>query len=168
MMKSMIPVCVVAAVIAAAPLAFGQSAAVSSALKAMKVEQIGNKTLVSPAESAKPGDIVEYRAVYANKGNGPAKQLFATVPIPANTTLVLGSIDPDKAQGSFDGVSFSELPLTRAVKQADGSLRSEAVPLSEYRALRWSVGDLSAGQQIGVSLRVRINPVLVSAAPRKL
>jgi uncharacterized repeat protein (TIGR01451 family) len=165
-MKSILPFCLAAVVLVWTPVATAQSAVVSSALKALKVEQMGSKTLVSPAETAKPGDIVEYRAVYANKGNGPAKQLFATVPIPANTTLLADSADPDKAQGTLDGVNFSVLPLMRAVKLADGSVKSEPVPLSEYRALRWSVGNLDAGQQIGVSLRVRINPILVAAPSR--
>jgi uncharacterized repeat protein (TIGR01451 family) len=155
--------CIAAFLLAVGQAAVAQSVGVTSALKALKVEEVGNKTLVSPAETAKPGDVVEYRAVYANKGAGAAKQLLATVPIPANTTLILNTAEPDNAQGSIDGANFYVMPVKRSVKQKDGSVKEEAVALSEYRALRWNVGTLDAGKQIGVSLRVRINPVLSAA-----
>ena len=49
------------------------------------------------------------------------------------------------------------MPLTRIVKQADGGERKVAVPISQYRALRWDVGTLAGGASAVVKLRVRID-----------
>jgi hypothetical protein len=57
------------------------------------------------------------------------------------------------------------MPLTRMVKQADGSTRKEPVPLSDYRALRWEIGTLAAGATTAVSLRVRIDAPVVAHRP---
>ncbi len=170
-MKPLLSCCVVACVLVLSPFVFAptvwaQGATVSSTLSAKLVEKSGSKTVLSKAEKAKPGDVVEYRAVYANKGGAPAKQLLATVPIPANTTLILNTAEPSNAQGSLDGVTFATLPLMRKVTQPNGAVQEVPAALAEYRALRWDVGTLDAGQQAEVSLRVRINPTLApSSAP---
>ena len=39
-------------------------------------------------------------------------------------------------------------------------MRKEPVALEDYRAVRWNVGTLAAGQETVVSLRVLVNPVL--------
>jgi len=49
------------------------------------------------------------------------------------------------------------VPLTRQVRAADGQLKTVNVPLSEYRALRWSLGVLAAGASRDVVLRARVN-----------
>jgi uncharacterized repeat protein (TIGR01451 family) len=159
-MKPFFNSCVVAAIFVLSQTAMAQSAGVSSTLSAKVVEQAGSKTVLSSAEKAKPGDVVEYRAVYANKGTSTAKQLLATVPIPPNTTLLVNTAEPSNAQGSLDGVTFATLPLVRKVKQPNGTLQEVPVALAEYRALRWEVGTVNAGAQAQVSLRVRINPTL--------
>jgi hypothetical protein len=80
---------------------------------------------------------------------------------------VAGSVEPAQAQASIDGAVFAPMPLSRMVKQADGSLRRELVPLSEYRALRWEVGSLPAGGSTVVSLLTRIDSPPVAAALAK-
>lgn len=121
------------------------------------------KEMRQPAGTANPGDVVEYKATYFNTGPSAIARLFATVPIPAGTSLVGESAMPMRAQASVDGTHFEATPLKRLVKLPDGSTREESVPLSEYRALRWDMGKLEAQQDTAVRLRVLINPV--SAAP---
>ncbi|OYZ02020.1 MAG: hypothetical protein B7Y42_02965, partial [Polaromonas sp. 28-63-22] len=65
------------------------------------------------------------------------------------------------------GVVFAAMPLMRSVRQPDGSQRSEAVPLADYRALRWNVGTLAAGRSAVVSLRVRIDAPATAAPAAK-
>ncbi|QGJ17000.1 MULTISPECIES: hypothetical protein [unclassified Polaromonas] len=85
--------------------------------------------------------------------------------MPPGTTLVQASAEPTQAMASTDGTTFAPMPLTRVVKQADGSTRKEPVPLAEYRALRWDIGALPSGASTVVSLRVRIDtPVVAFAA----
>jgi hypothetical protein len=86
------------------------------------------------------------------------------VPVPPGTTFIAASAEPAQAQASTDGNTFAPMPLTRMVKQADGSTRKEPVPLADYRALRWEIGTLAAGATTVVSLRVSIDAPAASAA----
>jgi len=135
---------------------------VTSTLDAYKVVQAtdGTASLVSAAE-AKPGDLLEYRAVYANAGDGAARGVMATLPIPAGVELVSGTAVPEATQGSLDGTTFAPLPLVRKVLQPDGTLREVPVPASEIRALRWALGALAPGATVVVRARV----VVSGAAP---
>jgi uncharacterized repeat protein (TIGR01451 family) len=111
-----------------------------------------------PAANARPGDVLEYVAELRNTGGSTARGLSATLPLPAGTEFLPGSQHPADARGSVDGVSFDTLPLKRLVKQTDGTLREELVPLREYRYLRWPATDLAAGGALSVSARVTIAP----------
>ena len=56
------------------------------------------------------------------------------------------------------------MPLKRMVKKSDGKLEEQLVPLSEYRALRWDLGELAQKNKVEVSARARVNQVSVSAS----
>ena len=58
---------------------------------------------------------------------------------------------------STDGVAFDALPLKRKVKKADGRELLEEVPLVEYRALRWQVGQLGAGKTVQFVARAKVD-----------
>jgi hypothetical protein len=60
-----------------------------------------------------------------------------------------------------DGKTFAAAPLQRTVKAADGTEKTEPVPPSEYRAWRWTLNELPAGQTFTASVRTR----LTSPAP---
>ena len=142
-----------------------QSPAVTSKLSAQRVEMVEGKAVLKPATQSKPGEVIEYTGTYRNAGTAAVNQLQATVPVPVGTTLMATSAQPAQAQASTDGARFAPMPLTRMVRQLDGSERKESVPLAEYRALRWEIGTLAAGSSTVVSLRVRIDsPVAVSSA----
>ena len=79
------------------------------------------------------------------------------MPVPVGTTFIADSAQPAQAQASTDSIRFAPMPLMRTVKQPDGKERQEAVPLAEYRALRWEIGTLAAGGSAVVSLRARID-----------
>jgi uncharacterized repeat protein (TIGR01451 family) len=150
------PVRVYVAVIAAIVLlSFAAQAEVKVEMKAEKVSiQDGKEALLS-AKQAAPGDIVQYTAIYRNKDKSPAKQVLATLPIPAATEYVSGTAIPAGAMASTDGTHFSPVPLKRMVKNGEGKLVEQDVPFSEYRALRWLLGDLAGGESRTVSARVK-------------
>ena len=146
--------------------ALAQDPVVTSSLTANRVELVNGKTVLHPATEAKPGDVLEYRATYTNRGDGAVEHLQATVPIPSGTTLIADTPMPASAQASTDARTFAALPLMRRVAKSDGSSRLEPVPLADYRALRWDVGSLNPGKATMVSMHVRINPVAVSLADK--
>jgi uncharacterized repeat protein (TIGR01451 family) len=113
---------------------------------------------LAPAEQAKPGELLEYRAHYKNAGTGTAKGLAATLPIPRGTRYVPGSALPGRVEASLDGRTFAPIPLMRKVKTKSGRTVLREVPASEYRALRWPLGTLPANQEKTVAARVRVEP----------
>jgi hypothetical protein len=120
---------------------------------------------LAPADSAKPGDLLQYDAVYRNESGVKVGNLQATLPIPAGLELLIASTKPAGAQGSLDGQTFAPLPLMRSVTAPDGTVVREEVPARDYRALRWAAPQLSPRAQFNVSARARItnNPRPIAA-----
>jgi uncharacterized repeat protein (TIGR01451 family) len=144
--------------------AWAQSAQISSELQVQRVETVDGQTVFKPATVSKPGDVLEYRVSYTNRSASAVTGLIANLPIPAGTTLVDRSQLPPDALASTDGAAFAPLPLTRLVRQPDGTSRTVPVPLEEYRALRWNLGTLLPGKSTQVSARVRVNSALPPVA----
>jgi uncharacterized repeat protein (TIGR01451 family) len=118
----------------------------------------GGRETRASAESAKPGDVIEYRADYRNAGKSTVRAVQATLPIPPGTELLAGSATPGTGlRASLDGKAYQALPLMRRVKRADGQSVEVPVPLAEYRFLRWDLGDLAAQRETSVSARVRVS-----------
>lgn len=118
----------------------------------------GAKDKLVPATEARPGDVIEYQVTYRNPGKTPAHQVNATLPVPPGGMAYLeGSAAPASLQASVDGIHYAPPPLTRDVVRA-GRRVSETVPPAEYRFLRWTLGDLPAGQSVTVSARMRLAP----------
>ena len=164
-MKSALKFCIFAAGLVFGHAVWAQASPVSSQLLAQRVEMVGGKPVFKPAGDGKPGDLLQYSATYRNTGTAAAGKLLATIPVPPGTTFIAASAEPAQALASTDGSAFAPMPLTRMVKQADGSVRKEPVPLADYRALRWEIGTLAAGASTVVSLRVRIDsPAAAPAA----
>lgn len=148
---------------AASSFAFAQNA-VESKLEVMRVVTKDGKEVLEPAGTAKPGDILQYVATYTNKSKANVSKLEATLPIPANTELIPSSIKPAGAKASLGGSNFSELPIKRKVKQADGKEIEVPVANAEYRSLRWYPDTLAAGANFVASARVKVSDV---DAPKK-
>ena len=135
-------------------------------LTANRVTKTQGRESLAPAEQARPGETLEYRAVYRNDGAVEARHLAATLPIPRGTTYVPGSASPARVEASLDGSRFAAVPLTRVVRGADGRNVVREVPVAEYRALRWPLGSLASRQSRAVTARVRIEPTEVAALTR--
>lgn len=126
------------------------------------------KEVLSDAATIKPGEVIEYRASYANKGKDGVKGLVATLPIPAGTAYQGGTAAPKGGvSASLGDGKFAPIPLKRKVKLPDGKEVERDVPLTEYKSLQWSLGELAAGKSVVVSARVRVTDVTpaVSATP---
>jgi hypothetical protein len=122
-------------------------------LKAFRITTAAGKEQAVEAKQARPSDIIEYRASYANTSKTAVKGLMATLPIPVDMQYT-GVATPASAEASTDGKLFASMPL---VRQVGGKVVQ--VPLSEYRALRWRVAELQVGKTVVVSARARVNGV---------
>jgi uncharacterized repeat protein (TIGR01451 family) len=135
-------------------------------LTANRVTKSQGRESLAPADQARPGETLEYRAVYRNESTSEARNLAATLPIPRGTTYVPGSASPSRVEASLDGSRFAAVPLTRVVRGPDGRDVVREVPASEYRALRWPLGLLAGRQSRAVTARVRVEPTEVAALTR--
>lgn len=116
----------------------------------------GQESLVANV-SVEPGDVVAYTAVYRNHGAQPLRQLVPTLPVPAGMEFIAGSAQPAPATASLDGKKFEPYPIRRTHKLADGREVTTEIPVSAYRALRWSAGDLSPKDALTVVIRARVS-----------
>lgn len=130
---------------------------VAISLTAQKVtKDAEGKEQLKPADHAMPGEVVQYDALYKNTSSAGVKNLAPTLPIPPGLEFLPETVSPMPAFASVDGRTFAPFPLVRKVTKPDGTVEEQAVPASEYRALRWTVGDLEAGKAILVSARARL------------
>jgi uncharacterized repeat protein (TIGR01451 family) len=142
------------ALVCVAAMALPLIAEVTVQLTAYKVVKNAGKETLAPADAMKPGETVEYKAVYKNTDKSAVKNVKATLPIPVGMQFVPDSAVPAAPMASTDGVNYAKLPLMRKVKGADGQMHDQAVPYSEYRSLRWEIGEIPAGGSKTVSARM--------------
>lgn len=165
-MKSVLTAIVLLAGSLLASSALAQTNPVTSNLVARRVDTVDGKQVLVPADAVKPGDLVEYATTYRNTSTRSIEKLVANVPVPTGTTFVAGSAVPAAAQASVDGTRFAAVPLTRTVRLPDGSTRQQAVPLADYRFIRWDIGTLAAGAEATVRMRVRVDSNTPPAAAK--
>jgi uncharacterized repeat protein (TIGR01451 family) len=157
--------CVLAA-FAAVPTTARAAGDVTVELTANRVTKSQGRDVLAPAEAARPGDVIQYKALYKNGGKTEARGFAATLPIPRGTHYVQGTASPKRVEASLDGRTFAPIPLTRKVRLPDGRTVTRDVPASEYVALRWSLGVLPAQAAREVTARVRIAAAQVAANTR--
>lgn len=124
------------------------------------------REVAEPANSAKPGDVLEYVADYTNQGKHTALRLQASLPIPFGTEYLPNlpnSATPAPSLASVDGITFQPIPLKRQVRQANGTLLEQPLAYAQYRFLRWPAHDLAAGKHLLYSTRVKVAADATSA-----
>jgi len=125
-------------------------------LERRKVAVIVGKEIFQDAATAKPGDVLEDVSTYTNMSRRDLVVPNATLPVPANTELILNSVNPAPASASVDGVNYFPPPLKTKVTEANGVEVEKPVAVSQYRFLRWNTGKLAPGQSVAYSARFRI------------
>lgn len=127
------------------------------AMHAFKVVTTAAGTKLVPAAAAMPGDTIEYQVTYSNTGTTAARDVLATLPVPkSGLVYVSDSAMPATVQASADGVNYAPMPLMRTVTR-NGKQVTEAIPVTEYRYLRWQLGDIKPGKSSTVSSRMRLD-----------
>ena len=139
---------------AAAALAEGELRVELEAYR-VTTDDSGNEQF-TVARAAYPGDVVEYRAHYTNDGSATLTDVQAVLPIPDDTVYLPATAMPAHVEASLDGVTYEAIPLRRRVVSPDGTESFELVPASEYRFLRFGLGDLGADATALAKARVAI------------
>ena len=161
----LLPLVVCLAALSAPAFAAAEKATLTSELQVWNVvKKADGAEALLPAQSVKPGDVLQYTAVYRNADSRAVSHLVASLPIPAGTELVDASAVPREVQASLDGRVYAATPLMRKLRRADGQMVDVPVPLTEYRYLRWPEQQIAAGASFSTSARVRVVSSSVSVA----
>jgi uncharacterized repeat protein (TIGR01451 family) len=112
------------------------------------------------AGAVHPGEVLDWKVTSANEGDGAARDYKTIAHVPAGTSLVAGSATAEYgAQVTYSidgGKTFSAQPLIEE-KQADGTVKRVAAPVSMYTELRYEWSDpLAAGATLNASYKVRV------------
>ena len=129
------------------------------------VKQADGAETLQPAQTVKPGDVLQYSTVYTNPGQRAVSRLVTNLPIPVGTEWVATGTLPSAVLASLDGKVFAPVPLMRKTRRADGQLVDVPVPLNEYRSLRWPEQQLAAGASFTTTARVRVNSAATAPTP---
>lgn len=119
------------------------------------------------AETVKPGDLAEYTVEYRNQSAQAVRGVLGDLPIPVGMSYESGSAVPSGFLASTDGKNFSAEPLKRRQRNPDGSETDVLVPLREYRALRWDLGEISPKTSKTVRARVKVLPAASATETKK-
>ena len=106
-----------------------------------------------------PGEILDWNMTSENDGNAPALNYKAVGHIPRGTEFVANSAKAEGATAVYSidgGKSYSAQPMIEE-KQADGSMKRVAAPLSMYTDVRYEWSDpLAQGGKLSASYQVRV------------
>jgi hypothetical protein len=128
----------------------------------------GVRENLEPLKQVRPGDTVEYEATYVNGTGQAVHDVNLTIPVPeGGLVYIAGQKSRIANTATADGKLFATLPLTRVEVRPDGQKVTREVPLAEYKALRWSLGDLPDGAKRSVRARMQLPAVAPAAATNR-
>jgi uncharacterized repeat protein (TIGR01451 family) len=123
------------------------------------IERASKRISVEKAGPVSPGEVVSYTMNSVNEGSAAAREYKAVGQIPRSATFVAGSALGSNSQVSYsidNGQQFSVQPMIDQ-KQADGTMKKVAAPVSMYTQVRFAWADpLAAGGKLVASYQVRI------------
>jgi hypothetical protein len=123
----------------------------------------GVRETLEPLNELRPGDTVEYEAAYVNGTGQTVHDVHLTIPVPEGGLVYKGATSLPPQAATLDGKQYAALPLTRVETEANGQRVARPVPLAEYKALRWNLGDVPSGTTRIVRARMQL-PALPAAA----
>ena len=124
------------------------------------IERDSKKIAVEKAGPVKPGEVVSFTMNSVNEGSAPARQYRTVGQIPKSSTFVAGSAQGDSnteiTYSINGGQEFSSTPMIDQ-KQADGTMKKVAAPVSMYTQVRFEwANPIAAGGKVVASYQVRV------------
>ncbi|MDH5501071.1 MAG: hypothetical protein OEY72_08225 [Gammaproteobacteria bacterium] len=113
------------------------------------------------ADTAEPGDIIEYHLEYHNTTGQAVEGVVVTGPVPANTFYVDGSgaggVQHRQTVSVDGGASFESEPVKRVVQKPNGVREEIILPPSDYTHLQWLLqSPVAGGERIVFRYRVQV------------
>ncbi|WP_297287359.1 hypothetical protein [Moraxella sp.] len=106
--------------------------------------------LLTFGDSVAKGEIVEYHGLFTNQDTNRVRSMNATLNIPEGVELV-GEVSPAIVKASIDGNRFVHMPIRATLNG-----QTQELPLSYYKALRWTIEDLGIGATAVVKYRAQV------------
>jgi len=124
------------------------------------IERDSKSIPIEKAGPVTPGEVVSFTMSSVNEGGAPAREYRAIGQIPSGAVFVAGSALAERnTQVSYsidNGQMFSAIPMIEE-KQADGTVKKVAAPVSMYTQVRFEWADpLAAGGKLVTSYQVRV------------
>ena len=124
------------------------------------VARDGASVSLDKAGAVHPGEILDWKIVSTNDGDGAAREYKTVARVPAGTSLVPGSASAEYgAQVTYSidgGKTFSAQPTVEE-KQADGTVKRVPAPASMYTEIRYEWAEpFAAGSKLEASYKVRV------------
>lgn len=122
---------------------------ITSVVNAFVVQNINGQEMLTPVNANTPvksGDILEYQGLFTNHGER-VRSMDVTLTIDDKLELV-GGLSPSFAHASVDHSRFVRMPI-----RANIGGQVQELPLSYYKALRWTVEDIGMGGTAVVKYR---------------
>ena len=167
-----LPLVALSLVVLGSAVAFAQqtfifrSAAANAARPMLKVtlagsvERDGERVPVEKAGTVKSGEVLDWTITSENEGTAAAHEYSSIGIVPAGTQFVAGSATADGSTTvsySIDnGKTFSNQPTVNE-RQADGSIKKVAAPVSMYTHVRYTWADpVAQGAKVNAAYKVRL------------
>ena len=119
-------------------------------LDAKQVIVKDGKTTLKSVSRANSGDVGRYIADYKNGSDTALQDVVITIPVPAALNYT-GGASTKPTHASLDGKTFAPVPLTRKVNG-----KVVQVPVSEYRAVRFTVANVPAKSTNSVFIDAKV------------
>lgn len=123
------------------------------------VERDSELVPLEKASVVKPGEVLDWTIVSENSGNAAAHDYKAVARIPRGTEFIAGSAKADGAKTVYsidNGKTFSDKPTVEE-KQADGTVKRVAAPVTMYTDIRYEWSDpLAQGGKLSASYKLRV------------
>ncbi|MDO4699481.1 MAG: hypothetical protein Q4A69_02185 [Moraxella sp.] len=118
----------------------------------VKTDASGAETLVpvNAGVAVKSGDVLEYQGLFTNQSHDRVRKAEVTLSIGQGLELV-GGVSPQFAHATIDGSRFVRMPI-----RANVNGQIQELPLSRYKALRWTIEEVGIGATAVVKYRAKL------------
>lgn len=131
----------------------GSSAGIWSVVNAFVVQNINGQETLTPINAdttVKSGDTLEYQGLFTNNSPERVRSMEVTLSI-ADGLVLVGGIHPKFPHATIDGSRFIRSPI-----RANIGGQVQELPLSDYKALRWTLEDIGIGGTSVVKYRAKL------------
>ncbi|OPH37859.1 hypothetical protein B5J93_07635 [Moraxella equi] len=122
-------------------------------MNAFIVQNINGQETLTPINAGTPiksGDILEYQGLFTNNSSERVRSMDVTLSI-ADSLELVGGIHPRFPHATIDGSRFVRSPI-----RANVGGQVQELPLSDYKALRWTLEDIGLGGTSVVKYRAKV------------